>query len=107
MKGQYSLYDNLIFTPIEPSHSKPNLARRADAIAYRYYYYGSLCRMLYEDCVHKLHLEFFLEPDTIYNELKKRTSLVNRLVNERTTVSELRKLYPHFDWSGRVNLPGL
>ena len=77
MKGQYSLYDNLIFQPIEPAHSKPNLARRADAIAHRYYYYGSICRMLYEDCLHHLHLEFFLEPDTIYNELKKRTALVS------------------------------
>lgn len=102
MKGQHSLFDKVVKNSLEDlRHDRKNRDRRLDALAHRFYYYASLCRLRYDDCVLALHIEFYLEPDTIYLYLKSRDAMVNTLVQSKTSTQDLKKRYPHFDWSGR------
>ncbi len=80
------------------------LDKRSDAMAFRYYYHATICRLRYDDCLYELSNEFFLEPETIVGYLKKRLGLVNSLVNKKTSPKQLRKQYPYFDWSVRATV---
>ncbi|UAB84989.1 hypothetical protein INR75_02870 [Zunongwangia sp. SCSIO 43204] len=108
MKGKNSLYNNLVPNSLEVldsgerSQRNTYLNQRTDAMACRYYYHATICRLRYDDCLLHLAAEFFLEPDTIIGYLKKRQGYCNNLVTKQITALELRKKYPFFDWSGRI-----
>ena len=111
MKGETSLYNNLVPSSLsrmdsgERSQRNTYLNQRTDAMACRYYYHATICRLRYDDCLLNLAGEFFLEPDTIIGYLKKRQGYCNNLVSKQVSTAELRRKYPFFDWSGRVKTP--
>lgn len=108
MKGENILYNSVVPSSLTSigtggikSQRNTYLDRRSDAMAARYYYHSNICRLRYDDCLVALSMEFFLEPDTIIGWLKKRVSLVNKMVKTQVAVAELRRSYPYYDWSGR------
>jgi hypothetical protein len=113
MKGEQTLYNNLVPSSLteiaggKKSRRNSYLEKRNDAMATRYYYHSTICRLRYDDCLLALSTEFFLEPDTIIGRLKQRISYVNLMVKKRVTSAELRRLYPYFDWTARVNVKPL
>lgn len=107
MKGKQLLYNTLVQPSLgqaqgEKGQRNAFLDRRHDAMACRYYYYANICRMRYDDCLMCLSNEFFLTPNAIVLNLKKRLAFINRLAQNETTTAELRRRYPYFDWSARV-----
>lgn len=110
MKGENILYNNVVPNSLSnleggvKSQRNTYLEKRTDAMACRFYYHSTICRLRYDDCLFYLSNEFYLEPDTIVGWLKQRVSLVNNLVNKKVSTAILRRRYPHFDWSGRVTV---
>ena len=111
MKGENSLYKSIVPSSLAnlesgvKSQRNTFLEQRSDAMACRYYYHATICRLRYDDCLLNLSAEFFLAPETIIEWLKQRMAFVNRLVDNQIKTSELRQKYPFYDWSGRVNIP--
>lgn len=73
----------------------------ADKMAHRYYFLSTICRLRYDDCMIQLALEFDVSTRTVEEKLKRRVSLVEDLLQNQTTASDLRKKYPWIDWSHR------
>lgn len=107
MKGENTLYKSVVPSSLtqlkggKKSQRNTYLDRRSDAMACRYYYHSTICRLRYDDCLLSLSMEFNLEPDTIIGYLQKRLGYVNSMVRKETPTSELRQQYPWFDWSGK------
>lgn len=103
MRGKNALYHDIIPSSIEELGKKSQrntfLEERDDALAYRYYFHANLCRCRYDDSLLNLSREFFLSHNVIIQRLSGRTSLLKSLVAANVQPSELRKLYPHFNWS--------
>lgn len=105
MKGENILYNNIVPSSLgeqdggTKSQRNSYLEKRSDAMACRYYYHATIRRRRYDDCLMDLSGEFFLAPETIIDRLKQRVGFVNALVNKKITTAELRRRYPHFDWS--------
>lgn len=104
-RGKQTLYNNIVpsSTPEVGEKGKRNigLEDRRDAMAYRYYFYATISRLRYDDCLLNLSNEFFLQPDTIIKELQMRIALINQLVADKITTAELRKKYPFYNWMPR------
>lgn len=107
MKGENSLYKNVVPNSLtknkggKKSQRNTYLDRRSDAMACRYYYHSTICRLRYDDCLLSLSLEFNLEPDTIIGYLQKRLGYVNSMVRKETSSKELSVKFPWYDWSGK------
>lgn len=105
--GEQKLYKNVVATSLKDSYGEMGQrstykGRTLDKIAYRYYYHASICRLRYDDCLSALHQEFDLTPNTLIKHIQSRLALVDRLVFENTSTTELRRRYPFYDWSGRI-----
>lgn len=105
-KGKQTLYNTLVASSVD-THADPlkrncSIDDRRDAMAHRYYFHAIINRLRYDDCLMSLQQEFFLQPDTIVKELHKRFDLINDLIDQKTTTSELRKKYPWYNWVGRL-----
>lgn len=103
-RGKQKLHSNLIASSIpehlgKKSQRNAELERRRDVMACRYYYYAVVKRQLYEDCLMDLYREFFITPNTIVNELMKREEKISELIELKTPPSDLKKVYPWFNWS--------
>ena len=107
MKGENILYNNVVPSSLEElddgakGQRNTYLDKRSDAMACRFYYHATICRLRYDDTLLNLSMEFFLEPDTIVGWLKQRSAFLNNLAHKQITTSVLRRRYPHFDWSSR------
>ena len=82
------------------NHYKPD---RDKCLAYRYYYYGQIHRMRYDDILRKLELEFFLTEHRLVTVLSDNKLILEGVVNEKPTVKQLAKLYPHWVWTAKKN----
>lgn len=78
------------------------IATRRNKMVCRYYFHAEIRRLRYDDCLMNLHREFDLMPDTIVKELQKNTDYLYELKQHKTTTSELRKLYPYFNWAASL-----
>lgn len=112
MKGKQLLYNQVVSSSLPDAEGERGqrntfIDKRHDAMACRYYYYATICRLRYDDCLLALSNEFFLTPNVIVLNLKKRLAFINRLASQETTTAELRRRYPYFDWSARVMVPTL
>lgn len=107
MRGRNTLHKNLIQGSLFPELSTPPMShterqdRLKNKIAARYYYYASCCRMLYADCIRELEEEFDRAERTIIENLESRRAFIQKLVDDETAPSELKKRYPWFDWGYR------
>lgn len=104
MRGKNSLYDDLIPCSVstelgQKSRRNSFIEERDDALAYRYYFHAHICRFRYDDCLLHLSREFFLSHNVIIQRLSGRTNLLKSLVAANVQPAELRKMYPHFNWT--------
>jgi hypothetical protein len=103
MRGKNALYHDIIPSSIaelgQKSQRNTFLEERDDALAYRYYFHANLCRCRYDDSLLHLSREFFLSHNVIIQRLSGRTALLKSLVAANVQPAELRRLYPHFNWS--------
>jgi len=84
----------------EQSHRRRNydlLARRNEAICYRYYYYIKLHRRQYVDTLSHLENEFFISKKTIISILTQNVEFLKTL--QGVSIQNLRKRYPFFVWT--------
>lgn len=107
MKGKHTLHNSTIVPSLLPKEGKQHqrntgIDKRRDAMAHRYYFHATICRLLYEDCLLALYNEFFLQPETIVNELQLRLDLINELVQNQITTAELRRKYPFYNWVSKL-----
>ena len=103
--GKQTLYNHLVPNSLDTTEKGSNdIELRNDCLACRFYYYTVICRLRYDDCLMHLYKEWFIKPPQIIKQLKKRTAFTQRLLDDKVTTAELRRRYPHFDWSGRVNM---
>ena len=107
-RGKQILYNPLVEKSLTTTGSKSKrntgIDDRRDVMAHRYYFHAVVNRLRYDDCLLNLKREFFLEPDTIVTELKKRLDLINQLIDDKITTAELRKKYSWYNWMSRVQL---
>ena len=65
----------------------------------RYYYWTELERRRFDDVLKILaDNEFFVEDRTISNALVAEDEFYNKLIRQRTTKRQLRRMFPGFDW---------
>ena len=89
-----------------PRSGDGNITSRADRIAKRnrlltarYYYWTELERRRFDDVLKILaDNEFFVEDRTISNALVAEDEFYNKLIRQRTTKRQLRRMFPGFDW---------
>ncbi len=81
------------------SPRRERLRKRNRVVAARYYYWTELHRRR-EDDVRRLLCdnEFFVEERTVANALADQNAYLGELIRSRASRSELRRLYPGFDW---------
>lgn len=104
MRGQQALYNDIFPSAIPENlgrKSKRNqfIDERDTALAHRFYYHANLLRSRYDDCLFALHVEFYLTPDVIVQRLGLKQELLKQLVADHASPQELKKKYPHFNWS--------
>lgn len=109
MKGEKLLYADMVKTSLpetKGTFQKQHvyLEARHDVMAARYYYHSSICRMRYDDCLLQLSREFNLTTNTIVICLKLRLYKLNGMVENETTLQELKAAYPWFLWDGKPSL---
>ena len=103
-KGKQTLYNTLVPNSVEEHIGKGRewfLNNRNTAMACRFYYYAYIHRKRYDDCLNHLSDEFFIGPTQIVDQLKSRLAYIDNLVEDKTPIYTLRKLYPFFSWSAR------
>ena len=103
MRGHHTLYTSIFPSAVvveSPRKGQRNvhMDRRDEALASRYYYHAQILRRRYDDCLANLEQEFFITPSVIVQRLNEKQPYLKDLVSRKTTVSELKKLYPHFVW---------
>ncbi len=105
-RGKQKLYNPIVPKSVTATGEKgkrnKSIEARRDAMAHRYYFHATINRYRYDDCLVNLSTEFFLQPDTIVNELQLRLDLINNLATNQTTTSELRKKYPFYNWVSKL-----
>ncbi len=102
MKGQLTLFQNLIEEDQDTSSVEAIDRRhlRALLMAARYYHKIILLRKQYADTIEELADEFFLSERTVTNILLEDQYRAEIMAHKRdkTTVADLRKLYPYLVW---------
>jgi hypothetical protein len=106
MRGKHTLY-NTIVPEVTPkmgvqSQRDTGLDKMRDKMAHRYYFHAVICRKRYDDCLNELYLEFDKQIDTIVKHLQLRLDLINHLTKNQTTTTELKRLYPFYNWVTRL-----
>ena len=105
-RGKQKLYNSIVPESLpepNPEHKRnTGIDLRRDAMAHRYYFHATINRFRYDDCLMKLHEEFYLEPPTIIKELERRFDMISLLVNQKVMLPELRKRYPYFNWTPKL-----
>lgn len=106
LRGKQKLYNHLVpeITPTAGVQSQRDIGldKTRDKMAHRYYFHAVICRKRYDDCLNELHLEFDKQVDTIVKHLQLRLDLINSLTKNKTTTSELKKIYPFYNWVSRL-----
>ncbi len=105
LKGKQILYNTIVSpSPTESGEvgKRKNIDDKRDAMAHRYYFHAVINRLRYDDCLHNLSKEFFLQPNTIVKELQLRYDTITQLDNDAITTAELRKRYPFFNWVSKL-----
>lgn len=101
-RGKRTLYNTIVPKSIgntgELTKRDTNIEERRNAMAHRYYFHATICRLRYDDCLQNLHKEFFLQPDTIISELQSCFDVIKQLADDQTTTAELKKRYPFYNW---------
>lgn len=73
--------------------------KRNEAIADRYYFYGTILNLRYEIVMKMLADDFFISVYTIPEIITKQLAHIQRLKKEHIPVKELAKKWPRFSWS--------
>lgn len=78
----------------------PQISRRNEVIAYRYYFYRvHEPKWSYAGILDELSKEFFLEPDTLDRKiLYENAELVRQIKEQMPDKAELRKMFPWLVW---------
>lgn len=72
---------------------------RNELLLLRYYFYGNYSELRHNAVLKRLKEEFFLSETRILDIISQNHDALRRIKNERITLQELRKEYPHFNWS--------
>ncbi|OJX37175.1 MAG: hypothetical protein BGO87_12750 [Flavobacteriia bacterium 40-80] len=68
---------------------------------HRYYFHAEINRYRYDDCIAHLEKEFYLTAPRIIVVLSASVDQLSQIVNEKPTLPELSKKFPHFNWKSR------
>ena len=104
MRGKTALYDKVFPVSLPEQegtkgHRNSRIEERDEALTHRYYFYGHLRRLRYDDCLIHLSDEFFLSTNVIIQRLALRTECLKQLIEVKTSCKELQDKYPYFNWS--------
>jgi hypothetical protein len=106
MRGQYSLFNNLLQNPATPQIKNPTIGRSKDLISkrdkrllYRYYFYIRIQRFTYQEAISRLNEEFDLSESRIVICLTQKTADLKQIIEEKPAVKLLKSLYPWMNWS--------
>lgn len=77
---------------------QPAIARKYEAILYRYYYYVKLHKMQYDDVISGLQQDFFLGDERLSMIITKNIDRLKTITAAKPTVKELAEKYPTFSW---------
>lgn len=72
--------------------------QKNECIAARAYYYRTFFSMEYTTMCANLSADFWLREITIKDLLKSYSETIRKHMNEKTTIEQLRKLYPQYTW---------
>ncbi|HRO75774.1 MAG TPA: hypothetical protein PLP27_06480 [Crocinitomicaceae bacterium] len=106
MRGQQSLFTEL-FTgqqTVSKQTKRPRnfyLPERNNALLHRYYFHAEINRYRYDDCLAMLEKEFYLTIPRIVVVLSEQATRLSEVVQQRPTISSMKKMFPHFNWSAR------
>jgi hypothetical protein len=103
-RGKQILYNRLVPISVKPAqkHRQKLVNRRNDALACRYYFHSNINRLRYDDCLNELSNEFYISTNSIVRCLMLRVDYIKQLSLKGITTAELRKMYPHYNWQGRL-----
>jgi len=74
-------------------------ARRNEAIADRYYFYGSYLNIRYEKVIQTLADEFFLSVYTVPEIITQQLAHIQKNKKNQVPVKELARKWPQFSWT--------
>lgn len=75
------------------------IARRDTLLVHRYVYYGIYTELRSEAINSRLEEEFHLTERHFLNIIYDRAKDIRALKTQPPTIGQLRKMYPHFNWS--------
>lgn len=101
MRGRQKLYDDLIQPKPEPAGNGKRLfmAKRDEALTYRYYFYTVLIGYSYEKTLGLLEDEFYLSERAVIARLDANYNMLKDLLSEKPRVSQIKQKYPYYSWS--------
>ncbi|MBT0573843.1 hypothetical protein [Riemerella anatipestifer] len=71
---------------------------RNEKLAARFYYYSYLLGLKFSRCLEHLTPEFDLSESRICDLISEHTEYINRLEMQKTTITELKQVYPFMVW---------
>lgn len=83
---------------LQKGRSKDLHDKRNEAIAARYYYYGTFYKLGYINAVESVANDFFLSAYTIPEIVTTQLSFIQSLKKQGATPRELAQRYPQFSW---------
>ncbi|MDM8176859.1 hypothetical protein QT327_21330 [Olivibacter sp. 47] len=75
------------------------MAKRDEALIYRYYFYSTVAGFSYEKCLRLLEDEFYLSERAIIARLDANYELLKEVVGRSPKVSYIKQKYPYYTWA--------
>jgi hypothetical protein len=103
MRGQQSLFNNYIETPVSKTTKKGRsadmIALRDECLMHRYYYHIKLQGKRYDMAIKELSLEFWIKNSNIIYRLQCNSERLEQIMKqEQPDLKQLRILYPWWAW---------
>ncbi len=103
MRGQQSLFNNYIETPVKKTTRKGRSADmivlRDECLMHRYYYHIKLQGKRYDIAIQELSAEFWIKNSNIIYRLQCNSERLEQIMKqEQPDLKQLKILYPWWAW---------
>lgn len=103
MRGQQSLFNNYIESPVKKTTRKGRsadmIALRDECLLHRYYYHIKLQGKRYDMAIQELSREFWIKSSNIIYRLQCNSKRLEQIMKqEQPDLKQLRILYPWWAW---------
>lgn len=103
MRGQQSLFNNYIESPVKKTTRKGRsadmIALRDECLLHRYYYHIKLQGKRYDMAIQELSGEFWIKSSNIIYRLQYNSERLEQIMKqEQPDLKQLRILYPWWTW---------